>query len=248
MIRLNSFTRKAINCNTIFRTNIEERTKRNARRKSWGLNRKPYTRCMSQWSILFRLMGVSSGGRRLSPGHSCRTEPQCREPRAYWQPELKKTLPKDQEVRWDYGKLGSWIHFNYIDLTIPDMGASWWTSFGRSGHFHRQFHNEWRHLFWHIFPQPNASKRLCFKTSPIEEAERRWHLKTNCMISKAILSLISRSKTICLHHLEGLIQILVILTGHCCIRYLTSRWNNRVPHYCRLCENKDIEKIEHLTV
>lgn len=38
--------------------------------------------------------------------------------------------------------------------------------------------------------------------SPNEEAERRWHLKTNCMISKAILSLISRSRTICLPSLR----------------------------------------------
>lgn len=63
----------------------------------------------------------------------------------------------------------------------------------------------------------------------------RSHFETGCRECKAIWSAISvrrRTRSLLSLNMSDLRIVVEIMTGHCNIRYLTSRWNNSVPDYC----------------
>lgn len=62
--------------------------------------------------------------------------------------------------------------------------------------------------------------------------QRRWHLETGCRVSKAIMPVIWRRRTSSLISLSG--NVVGILTDHCSIRYLKSRWDNSIPDYVKM--------------
>lgn len=80
-----------------------------------------------------------------------------------------------------------------------------------------------------------------FTSSLIKENCRRWHLGTGCKVSEDIKPIISRRRTY--SHLSisrADLKIAVsLLSWHCGIRYLPSRWDNGSPDFCRLCEDEE---------
>lgn len=74
---------------------------------------------------------------------------------------------------------------------------------------------------------------------------RRRHLEADCSVFiKAIWPAFSRTKNSLLSHSRSDLRI---LSGHCSITYLTSRWDSIVRDYCRLHNDEGVvETIEHL--
>ena len=82
-----------------------------------------------------------------------------------------------------------------------------------------------------------------------EVVGNRWLREPACRISKSIWPEFSHKRTSSLlDHNKREIKIVVgIITGHCKVRSLTSKWDSSGEDYCRLCEDEEeVETIEHI--
>ncbi|XP_058987393.1 uncharacterized protein LOC131806753 [Musca domestica] len=82
-----------------------------------------------------------------------------------------------------------------------------------------------------------------------EKTQQKWLDETGCTISKRIWPVLSEKRTRSLMSLSkpDLKLVVGIITGHCKVRAMTSKWDSDDIDYCRICQDEEeIETIEHL--
>ncbi|XP_058982786.1 uncharacterized protein LOC131804232 isoform X1 [Musca domestica] len=82
-----------------------------------------------------------------------------------------------------------------------------------------------------------------------EKNQQKWLDEIGCTIPKRIWPTLSEKRTRSLMSLSkpDLILVVGIITGHCKVRAMTSKWDSDGIDYCRICQDEEeIETIEHL--